>query len=497
MSALSGPTRAGGFASLLGRLSSLARELVFAAVFGASSASDLWLAAARVPNLFRDVLAEGAMAAALVPALARRQQEAGPIGAFSLLNALLGVLLGVLGLLTGAMMWFAEPAARLVAAGFEQTPGKLELTSSLVVWAAPGLAAASLSSAVGALLQVQGRFFIPALTPVVVNLAVIGACVLGEGDAEQRVWRLAVASTLGGALGVVVQLGAAWRSGYRLSPHVRGHPALRPLLVTLGPAMIGVLAGQASGLIDTRFASAAGDGALSAVTYAYRLAQLPRSLAAVPIATAGLAVIAAALSRQEPATARKHARDVLASSVWVGLPAMLLIGFWSEPLVRAVYQRGAFVEADVRATAAVLQAYSPTALAFVLHSAVVAVLAAWGDTRWPMWVALFAVGLKVPLAAWWVSRSGVEGIAWAHSAIILGETLFLLLVLQHTVRVGWPRLGRTFVGFAVMALTLRVGAELPSAWTPGAAVMDLLLPLLSIGVYVLAAGLPAGLRRDK
>ncbi|MBT3219390.1 MAG: murein biosynthesis integral membrane protein MurJ, partial [Proteobacteria bacterium] len=169
---------AAGAASGLTRLSGLIREVVFAAFFGAGVETDAFVAAQRVPNLFRDLFAEGSMSNAFVPNFAKTAEKDGIEAAWALANALLGLTLLVLGVLLMMMIIFAKAWVFIVAAGFYSVPAKVELTANLVRILAPFLAAVSMASVFGGMLNVRGKFFLPMVAPAAFNVAIILGCLL-------------------------------------------------------------------------------------------------------------------------------------------------------------------------------------------------------------------------------------------------------------------------------------------------------------------------------
>ena len=151
-----------GVAQTLGRISGFVRDVVFASVFGAGAVADAFFVAFRVPNLFRELLAEGTLSNVFVPLFAETNEKEGRAKAWALANAVLGLLLVVLGVLTFGIYWFSEPLVLVVASGFADTPGKVELAAWLTRLLAPFLAGISIASVFGGMLNVHGRFFLPA-----------------------------------------------------------------------------------------------------------------------------------------------------------------------------------------------------------------------------------------------------------------------------------------------------------------------------------------------
>jgi putative peptidoglycan lipid II flippase len=466
-SALGRHALAAGLASMLTRLSGLFREVVFAAAFGAGMQTDAYLAAFRVPNLFRDLFAEGSMANAFVPNFARTAEEDGEASAWALANALLGATLAVIGVLTLVMIVFARTWVYAVAAGFDDVPGKVELTATLVRVVAPFLACVSLASIFGGMLNVRGRFFVPAIAPAALNFGVIAGCLI-PADVQAQIGldpivTVAATSTLGGAVGFLIQMPALRREGFRFRPTLRGHPGLRRLLAFLGPALIGIATIQVGVLIDVQLAAGFGDGPVTWLGYAFRLVQLPMTLFAGAIAVAGLALLSSQVARGEREAARKTLVDAISLTSFLAVPSTVALVFFARPLVAMFFERGAFTPDDTTATALLLQCYAGGTFAFCVYRVVVPSFYAWGDAWTPMLLSIGTLAAKVPLALWWTRPEwfGVQGIPLSHAALLSCEVVILgAALVRHTGGYGWgfwwdqARMGMAGLGMAGVAIGL-------------------------------------------
>ena len=255
-----------GVANLIGRVTGMAREVAFSAVFGASLTTDAFNAAFRVPQLLRELLAEGSLQNAFVPAFLEASERRGQEDAWKLASAVLGLLMVVLGGVTllfwaGAGVW-----VHLVAAGFADNPEKFALTVQLTRWLSPFLAGLSLAGLFGGMLNARGRFFVPALSQNILNLLVIGACLLGPQwefyTGQAPILAVALATTLSGFGQLAVLVPSLWSEGFRFRPSLGGHPALSGMLRTFVPALVGISTVQVNLLIESQWAAAYGDGPL-------------------------------------------------------------------------------------------------------------------------------------------------------------------------------------------------------------------------------------------
>lgn len=424
-----------GAATLLTRVSGLARQVVFATVFGASMESDAFLVAQRVPNMFRDLFAEGSMSNAFVPNFSKTAEQEGLKSAWLLANSLLGFTLLALGVVTLAMVVFAEGFVHLLATGFSDVDGKIELTAYLVRIMAPFLAAVSMASLFGGMLNVRGRFFLPALAPAMFNLFVIAGCLAPEQAHEllgiDPIVLVSGAATLGGAAMFAIQVPSLRAQGFRFRPTVRIHPALGRLVRFLGPALIGVATIQIGILIDLQFAAQFGDGPVSYLDYAFRLVQLPMNLFAGAVAVAGLAVLSAQVARGERAEARTTLSDSLSLTAFLVAPSAVGLWVFADPIVSLFYEHGAFTATDAMQTTLVLQCYALGAFAFCIHRVVVPSYYAFGDPWTPMLLSIGTLVLKIPLILWWTDESlfGFLGIPLSHAAVASAEVLAMFVLL--------------------------------------------------------------------
>src|SRR5690606_39165095 len=238
----------------------LAREVVFAALFGARAVADAYQVAFRIPNLLRDLLAEGALSSAFVPTFRDTLTREGSEAAWRLANLVVGALLVLTGALTMLGMVFSTEIVTLIAGGFGGDAAKVELTSRLTRLMMPILALVSLGAVWMGMLNAQHQFVAPAIGPAVFNLVSIAtAAVVGWMDAsvERGVAIWAGGTLLAGVVQSGMQLVPLWRTGYRPWPAfagIIGHPGVRRVAMLLAPAVVGVAAVQINVFVNTGFA---------------------------------------------------------------------------------------------------------------------------------------------------------------------------------------------------------------------------------------------------
>ncbi|MFH1467783.1 MAG: murein biosynthesis integral membrane protein MurJ [Pseudomonadota bacterium] len=428
-------------ASTVVRLSGLVREMVFAAFFGAGVATDAYNAAFRAAQFFRELLAEGSLANVYVPVFADTEQKEGLAAAWRLANAFLGALLVVLGLITLLTFAFAEAWVYVVAAGFAEEPAKFQLAATLTRVLAPFLATVSLASLFMGMLNVRGRFFLPAVAPATFNVAVIAACFLKapweRATGLDGIMLVALASVIGGAGQFLVQLPALRREGFRLRPRLERHPALWRMLVFMVPALIGIMTVQFNLLVESQLASRFGDGPVSYLMYGFRLVQLPNSIVAGAVGTAALA----GLSALAAAGRREQLRGALAEAITLNsfliLPAGVGLYLLAEPLITLMYQRGAFTPEASAATADVLKMYAIAVWGIGMHRVLLPSYYAIGRPWFAMIAAVISMAAKLPVALLMVYTLGLgfSGLPLSHAVLVTGEVAVLLAGLG-------PRVGR-------------------------------------------------------
>jgi putative peptidoglycan lipid II flippase len=482
-----------GVANLLSRLSGLAREVAFAAAFGAGIGADAYNAAFRIGTLFRELFAEGALSNAFVPLYADVREREGAASAWRLANAFLGVILALVGGVTVFTVLAAGALVTLVAGGYSDE--KAALTATLTRVMAPFIATVAAAAVFVGMQNVGGRFFWPAASPVLFNLLIVAAC-LGAAPFERAtglpgIHAMAWGTLLGGLAQMAVQLPALWKEGFRLRPTLGGHPALGRLLAFVGPALVAISVVQVSLLIETQLASRVGDGAVSWLLYAFRVAHLPISIVSVAVGVAALAGLSVHAARGDTDAFRRDLVGGLNLNTFLMLPAAVGMGLLATPLVAILFERGAFTPEDTAATALVVQGYALAALGIGAQRILVPVFYALGDPRTPMWAGLGALALKLPVALVLMAWTGLAGLPLSHAVLVSGEVIVLLAVLERRV----PGVIRMLAGFHVRSVT--AVAVMGGALALGAPRIDrvtLLPAVLVCGALYFAAAELLGIR---
>ncbi len=384
-----------GIMTLFSRILGLVRDVVVANYFGASGSADAFFVAFKIPNFLRRLFAEGAFSQAFVPVLSEYRSQREFAAVQQLVNAVAGTLGSVLILMTGLAILGAPLLAALFAPGFYLDGGeKYELAVSMLRITFPYLLLISLTAFAGAVLNSYERFAVPAFTPVLLNLSLIGAAVFLSPLFDPPILALAWGVMIAGVVQLVFQL--PFLARLRLLPRPvldRQHEGVRRILKLMVPALFGVSVTQLNLLLDTVLASFLQTGSVSWLYYSDRLAELPLGVFGIAIAT----VILPSLSRKH---AEKSAAHFAATLDWamrmvllIGLPAALALFMLAEPLIITLFHYGALGERDVMMAAMSLRAYAVGVLAFMLIKVLATGYFSRQDTRTPV-----KIGIQAALA---------------------------------------------------------------------------------------------------
>jgi putative peptidoglycan lipid II flippase len=441
-----------GAATMLSRLLGLAREQVMAALFGAGLATDAFNVAFRIPNLLRDLFAEGAMSSAFVPTFTAVRQRDGDDRAWAFGRQLLSTLLVTL-LLVCAVGWVLAPQlVRLFAPGFAAVPGKLELTVLLTRVMLPFLPAVALAAAAMGMLNARGSFAVPALAPTMLNLGMIvgGVALIPavERIGQPAILAMALGVLLGGIGQFVFQLPTLHGLGFRLRLEwPRAHPAVQRVALLMGPAVIGLAATQLNLFVSTLIASLLEQGSVSWLAYAFRLMQLPIGVFGVALATVSMPALAKAAVDQDMTSLKATLSATLRLVFLLTAPAALWLAVMAVPVIALLYQHGRFGAPDTQRTAEALVMYCVGLPAFAAVGVLTRTFYALGDTRTPVRASFVAVALNLGLNLLFIGPLrplglGHAGLALATSVTSIANLLQLAWYLRR--RVG-PLEGRRMI----------------------------------------------------
>ena len=425
-----------GAATLTSRVLGLVRDQVLAAIFGAGNAMDAFIVAFRIPNLVRDLFAEGAMSAAFVPTFTQHLTRHGRNAAWRLGNNVLNALLIVTAPLVVAGLIFAEPLVRFYAADFAAVPGKLELTIRLTRMMLPFLTMAAIAAAAMGMLNSLHHYFVPALAPATFNVASI-VCALALVPVMPvlgwpPIMAMAVAAIIGGIGQMAIQWPPLRREGYRyqavFDPRDRG---LRQVLLLMGPGTIGLAATQVNIFVNTLLATSEGTGAVSWLTYAFRLMYLPIGLFGVSIGTAVLPAVSRHAAVDDLAGVRTTVSRGMALMLMLNVPAAAGLVVLATPIVEVLFERGQFMPADTMATASALRFYAVGLVGYSAVRIASPTFYALGQSRVPVIVSMGTIALNVVLSVTLVRMMGFVGLALGTSIAAIANGMLLLWLLSR------------------------------------------------------------------
>ncbi len=476
------------------RILGVVREQVLAAYFGAGNAMDAYNVAYRVPNMVRDLFAEGAMSSAFVPTFTRHLTNQGKASAWRLGNLVVNALIVITACIVTIGIVFAEPLVALFASAYREVPGKLELTVFLTRLMLPFLTLVALAAAVMGMLNSLHRFFIPAVSPAMFNVANIVCAILlvplMPGLGLPAITAIAIGSVLGGVAQLAVQWPALRREGFRYRPILDWKDeGLRRVLVLMGPGTIGLAATQVNVLVNTVLATGEGTGAVSWLNYAFRLMYLPIGLFGVSIATATLPAVSRHAAQGDEPAARRTIADGLTLMLMLNVPATVGMVVLATPIVRVIFERAAFTPADTLATAAALQFYALGLIGYSIVRITSPVFYAVGQNRTPVLVSVATVLANALLNIALVRVMGYRGLALGTSIAALFNAALLMFFLRRRLNgIDGGRvtgsLGRIVIASAAMGAAA-VGVEAAAAaWLPG---NGLLVQVVRLSATIAAA----------
>jgi len=484
------------------RILGLVREQVLASIFGASNAMDAFYVAFRIPNLVRDLFAEGAMSAAFVPTFTARLTAGGRETAWRLGNHVINALILITGVLVVAGILFAGPLVRAFAGDYASVPGKLELTILLTRIMLPFLTCVALAAALMGMLNSLQQFFVPALSPAMFNVASI-ACVVALVPLMPAVGLPPIAAVaIGVIVGGLAQLAIQWpllrREGFTYQPVLDWQdPGLRRVLMLMGPGTIGLAATQVNVFVNTVLATGEGTGAVSWLNLAFRLMYLPIGLFGVSIATATLPAISRHAAGKDTAAMRATLADGLSLTLMLNVPATVGLMVLAVPIVRVIFEHGAFTAEDTSATARALVCYAVGLLGYSVVRIASPSFYALGRSRTPVKVSVATVLFNATLNVLLVRAYGYQGIALGTSiAALFNASLLLVLLRRHLHGLEAPRILRSLAKICAASAVMGVTAFFMDAWLvrtlPGESLTVQVLRLgatigASLGVLALAA----------
>jgi putative peptidoglycan lipid II flippase len=403
-------------ATIISRLTGLLRETTLAALFGASGSMDAFVAAFRIPNLLRDLFAEGALSAAYVPTFTEKLKKEGKDEAFKVTSAVFSILLVVLGVIVLLGIFLAPYFVQLYVSGFADNPAKLKLTVELTQIMFPFLLLVALAAAGMGTLNSLGRFGIPAVAPAAFNIITIIFALYFSQYFDPPILVLGVGVVAGGLGQFGIQIPQLIRAGYKFHFRLAFYDeAVRRILKLLLPAALGVAAWQVNVVVGTIIASYLETGSISSLYYALRLMHFPLGIFGVALAAVSLPEISGLVSSGDYKGAGAAQRYSSRMVIFLLLPsAAYLIGA-AEAIVALAYQHGQFLWSDTLDVSLALRAYAVGLVFFGLVRVTAQVFYAFKDTATPVRISLVAVAVNITLSLLLMGPLKFAGLALATS----------------------------------------------------------------------------------
>lgn len=448
-----------GIMTMLSRVLGMVRDVMVAALLGVGGTSDAFFVAFRIPNLMRRLFAEGAFNQAFVPVLSEYATRDNHRDTRELLNAVAGSLTIVLTIVTALGMLFSSELVYVFAPGFRERPEQFLLTTQLLEVMFPYLLLISLAAYAGSILNSWGKFSIPALTPIFLNVTMIVAVKLAPLFPEPvklLSWGVLVAGFV--QLGFQLPFIARLRLLPLPKPNFR-HPGVKRVLKLMGPALFGVSVAQINLMINTMLASMLTEGSVTWLYYSDRMTELPLGVFGVAIGT----VILPALSRRHASQDRKHFARMLDWGIrmvlLVSVPAAVAIFLITQPLLITLFKYGHVTVHDVEMTAQCLQVMSAGIVAFMLIKVLAPGFYARQNTRMPVKIGMIAMASNMVFNLLLYKHFAHVGLAMSTmlsaclNAGLLGWALYREKVLVF--QPGWGRfMLRLLTGCALMGAGL-------------------------------------------
>lgn len=479
-----------GGLTLVSRLTGFVRDVVMAAVLGAGPIADAFFIAFRLPNHFRAIFAEGAFAAAFVPAYARTLEQAGLPAAKLFADQIAAALVTINLVLLGIALLFTPQVVALLAPGLSDDPERFELAVALTRITFPYLALVSLQTLFAGILNANNRFATAASASVLLNISLIASLLLApyfEDAGHAAAWGVLIA----GVAQVILVGGDAEAHGYGIRFRIPklDEPARR-FLKALGPAIVGAGGVQLALFADTLIASFLPAGSLSALYYADRINQLPIGVVGIAVGTVLLPEMSRRLAAGDTEGAAAAQARGIQLALLLTIPCAAAAVAVPDLIMRALFARGAFTAEDALAAGSTLAAYSVGLVPFVLLRSFTAPFYARGDTATPVKAALLAASVNVGLKVLLMGPLAQVGLALATS---IGAWINLILLAFLARRQDFAVSGAA-IGGPVAKLAL-IGVAFAAALYAGAIQLEFALSEMAsyreeavLAVLVIAGG---------
>ncbi|HXH32554.1 MAG TPA: murein biosynthesis integral membrane protein MurJ [Bacteriovoracaceae bacterium] len=444
-------------ATFFSRILGLVREQVMAAFFGASGITDAFLVAYRIPNLLRDLFAEGAFSSAFVPTFMEANQESKE-SSRELMWALFWLLFFITGTICIGIIIFAPELISIFAPSFVADPAKFHITVNLTRIMAPFLTCVSLAALFMGALNSLKVFFVPSLAPAFYNimsiLSMVGLSSYLRSTGYHPIYSLGIGAMLGGIMQALVQLPLIYKKGLSpLWPKKFWTPKSKKVVKLLGPGLIGFAAAQVNLLVTTILATGTIVGAVSWLNYSFRLFQLPVGILSVSIGNSNLVHFSEAWKKKDVKGAKASLQSSYYLSFLTVMPALIILYCLSEEIVNLIFERGRFSRHSTLMTAEALRMYALGLPFYGLYKILVPTFYALDRQKIPVLGSIFSIAFNISFCLLLTPIYGFKILALGTTLSVLVNSAIQGWILKKDLELSWgfffsPRI------FKVLAATI-------------------------------------------
>lgn len=434
-------------ATLISRVLGYVKDMILARFFGATGTADTFFVAFRIPNLLRELFAEGSMSAAFIPVLSEYQTKHGKEEAERLVRITFTFISVIVGSVCVLGIVFSPAIVAAIAPGFLSMPGKFSLTVVLTRVMFPFLLFVSLAALVMGALNTRRVFFVPALAPALLNVTIIAAVLLFSYRIEQPILAVAIGVTAGGFTQFAFQLPSFFRNRYSLKPEYGfRHSGLKKMALLVMPATMGMAVAQINIFVSTILASYLAEGSITYLYYSMRLIQFPIGMFGVAMGMAVLPALSEHAVKGDYDRLREDFSFAIRLLFFITIPAMVGLIALREPIVNILFQRGEFDYAATVGTAQALLFYSIGIWSVIGVRMVTVSFYSMQDTKTPVKVAVVALAANVLLSVVLMQPLKHSGLALANSVASVINFLLLFMFLRKKLkRVDGRRIVSSFM----------------------------------------------------
>ena len=487
-----------GLAVMCSRVLGLVREQVCAALFGGGGAMDAFTAAFRIPNLLRDLFAEGALSTAFVTTFSKTAVRSNDGAAWRLANKIATMAAVVLGALCVLGIVFSPQLVATLAPGFNA--GKAALTVTLTRIMFPFILLVSLAALVMGMLNAKNVFGMPAMASSFFNVgSIVGGVVLGywldPHFGPLALYGLAIGTLIGGGLQLCVQLPHLHRLGFRYHPDFNWRdPGVAAVLSLMGPSVIAASTTQFNVLVNSIFASHLGDGPIFWLAIAFRLMQLPLGLFGVALGTVTLPLLSRLAAAGHLDAFRNELARGMRFAFLLTVPCTVGLVMLAEPIVSVLYQHGRFDAHQTSEAAGALRFYAIGLAGYAALKVLVNAFYALDQRRTPMYVSFFAVALNLVLN-WIFTRQlgwGHRGLAFSTGCVASCNFIVLYALMHHHLkRLETRRMSALLIKVSIASAALALVCWCAQRWVffdwaqmPFTARLGSLLLTIGVGIVI-------------